>query len=432
MESSTNPWPRRKRAILLLGATNPLVYLVDPQLAKVFLSDTSKYAKSPMFGPLSQLLQQGLLLSEGNQWKKHRKTLSTTFRYDFIISQLPLIADTARHILSKEIEAQKGKNVHIFALYQMITGELVFRIFFGEVLEGVTIDGMAPTAFLTSLLEQAVNVARSPENILFGMKGVKLGLFKRDRIYFEKSKKFLAFCTEMIQLKKKKIEEQGSTAGGAASDLLTLLLQGQKEDKGTKDEFSDEEILHEFVTFFFAGMDTTGHMLGFATYYFSQQSEEVQRAVMREADELAQAGSNISSELLNKAETMFPRTVVAEKLQIEDLTLKKGTMVNTLFLANNFNPKYHPDPYRFNMNRWIQGHPDFEEVVQKNPFIYTSFSAGLRNCIGQHLAMIEGKIIWSIFLSTYKFAVPAGYKMQFKIATLYGPRETLYLDIEKK
>lgn len=121
----------------MLGATNPLVYLVDPQLAKVFLSDTSKYAKSPMFGPLSQLLQQGLLLSEGNQWKKHRKTLSTTFRYDFIISQLPLIADTARHILSKEIEAQKGKNVHIFALYQMITGELVFRIFF----EGVTMMG---------------------------------------------------------------------------------------------------------------------------------------------------------------------------------------------------------------------------------------------------------------------------------------------------
>ena len=225
------------------------------------------------------------------------------------------------------------------------------------------------------------------------MKGVKLGLFKRDRVYFEKSKKFLAFCTKMIQLKKKKIEEKGSTAGGAAPDLLTLLLQGQKEDKGTKDEFSDEEILHEFVTFFFAGMDTTGHMLGFATYYFSQQSEEVQRAVMREADELAQAGSNISSELLNKAETIhaflketlriappaaavFPRTVVAEKLQIEDLTLKKGTMVNTLFLANNFNPKYHPDPYRFNMNRWIQGHPDFEEVVQKNPFIYTPFPAG--------------------------------------------------------
>ena len=46
--------------------------------------------------------------------------------------------------------------------------------------------------------------------------------------------------------------------------------------------------------------------------------------------------------------------------------------------------------------------------------------------------MIEGKIIWSNFLSTYKFAVPAGYKMQFNIGTFYGPRETLYLDIEKK
>ena len=430
-------------------ATKPLVYLVDPQLGKVFLSDTSKVIKSPMFGPLANLLQQGLLLSEGSQWKKHRKTLSTTFRYDFIISHLPTIVNTAREIFSREIEAQKGKNINILSLYQMITGELVFRIFFGEDLEGVTIDGIPPTSFLPNLLEVTLNNARSPENILFGMKGVKLGLFKRNRDYFEKSGKFLSFCNEMIHLKRQKLERKGNTSGAEAPDLLTLLLQGQKEQKGTSDEYSDEEILHEFVTFFFAGMDTTGHMMTLATYFFSQQSEEVQKAVLKEANELAQAGANLTSELLHKAETihaflketlrmvpptpnLLPREVVTETLQIEDLTIKKGTMVNVPFVAYNYNPKYHPDPYRFNMYRWIQGHPDFEEAVQKNPFIYTPFSAGPRNCIGQHLAMMEGKIIWSIFLSTYNFTVPAEYKMHYKVTTLYGPRETLYIDIEKK
>ena len=427
----------------------PIIYLVDPNLVKAFLTDPSKTTKSSIFGPLMPLLQKGLVFNSGSQWKTHRKILSQTFQYEFIMSQVPTIVNTARHILSREIETKKGKRIHILDLYQMITGELVFRIFFGEELEGVTIEGLAPTSYLTVILDLAATNTRSPENIIFGVKGTRLGLFKRNRDYMQKCKKFFAFCTEMIQLKKKKIEENpGTQKSGARPDLLTLLLHRQKESKGTDDEFSDEEILQEFITFFFAGTDTTAHMLTMATYFFSKQDEEIQKAVMKEAHDISQAGINVTSELLNKHETihaffkeslriaspasiLISRDVIANQ-QVEDIILPKGTMANAAMIANNFNPQIYREPHHFNMHRWISGSPDFEEEVRKHPFNFIPFSAGPRNCIGQHLAILEGKIIWSIFLSTYNFTVPSDYEMHYKLGALLGPREVLYLDIEKK
>lgn len=353
---------------------------------------------------------------------------------------------TTQHIFSREIEARKGKHIDILELFQQITGELVFRIFFGGELENITIEGKPPSTYLSKLIEITAENTRAPENLLLGLKGIKLGLFKRNRDCLHQCKKFLSFCSEMIQLKKKKFEQGEGLS--ETPDLLTILLQSQKQSKGTDDEFSDEEILHEFITFFFGGMDSTSHMLTMATYFFTKQSEEVQRALMKEAIELSQAGPNILSDLLSKAENIHaflketlrvatPTGILvardaAESHYIEDVYVKKGMIVNMAMITNNYNPLIYQDPYRFNLNRWIKGHPDFEHEAHKNPFSFTPFSAGPRNCIGQHLAIIQGKIILSLFLSTYNYTLPPGYEMHYKVELLYEPREILYLDIEKK
>jgi len=45
------------------------------------------------------------------------------------------------------------------------------------------------------------------------------------------------------------------------------------------------------------------------------------------------------------------------------------------------NTKYYDDPHTFNPSRWI-GKKDADILA----YTYTPFSAGARNCIGQHLA----------------------------------------------
>ena len=55
----------------------------------------------------------------------------------------------------------------------------------------------------------------------------------------------------------------------------------------------------------------------------------------------------------------------------------------------------------------------------------TLVSAGSRNCIGQHLALNEIKIIAAIFLERFDYEIPKDYKLRMIIKFLYE----LYNDI---
>ena len=185
-----------------------------------------------------------------------------------------------------------------------------------------------------------------------------------------------------------------------------------------------------------------------ATYFYYNSPSDVKESVMKEAEFLAKNTDEITNEKLNKVETitaflkeslrkgspapvLFPREAIHDHY-IGDVKIPKGTLIDCSFIGNNFSSAYYKDPERFNHNRWIPGHADFEVNASKNPFIFTPFSAGPRNCIGQHLAMMEAKIIFSIFLTNFKFKVPEDYKLCMKVLFLYGPRDPLLIDAENR
>ena len=423
-----------------------MILLIDPVLIKAFLTDQTRYKKSSFFGLFNEILGKGLVFSNGKVWKKHRKLISETFRFEFIASQIPTICRVAKDIFEKEFTETKGKHINILDLYQRITGELVFQIFFGSDLINANINGKTPTKCLSRLSQLAFENILSPENVLFGVKGIHAKLFKRNREFFQLTANFQSFIINIIEERKKKMATGAKTNG--TKDFLSILLEAQKLNQGTEDEFTDEEVFHEFLTFFIAGMDTTGHLLTMATYYYYNSPQEVKDAVMKEAEFLVKRNEDITPEKLNKVETIsaflkealrmagpapiFFDREAAEEHHLADVKIPKGAMINCSFVSNNFNPEYFKAPEEFNLNRWIPGHEDFDEKATKDPFIYTPFSAGPRNCIGQHLATMEAKIIFSVFLTSFKFKIPEDFKMRMRMLFLYTSRDPFYIDIEKR
>jgi cytochrome P450 len=51
---------------------------------------------------------------------------------------------------------------------------------------------------------------------------------------------------------------------------------------------------------------------------------------------------------------------------------------------NMYNQKYFPNPDNFDPHRWLHSAPDEKDLA----FIFTPFSVGSRNCLGQNFALL--------------------------------------------
>lgn len=63
---------------------------------------------------------------------------------------------------------------------------------------------------------------------------------------------------------------------------------------------------------------------------------------------------------------------------IDGKIIPKGAFVGIQGYLMNRNPKYYPDPLKFDPDRFLT-----ENLRKSNPFAYVPFSAGPRNCIGK-------------------------------------------------
>lgn len=101
--------------------------------------------------------------------------------------------------------------------------------------------------------------------------------------------------------------------------------------------------------------------------------------------------------------------------KMKGVDLVEGTLINPVSIGNHFNSAYFKDPHAWNPERWLD-----ENKTMANPHVFLPFSSGKRNCIGQHLAMTEAKIVLARFVQRYDFEIKEEIKMKmvFMVAPL--------------
>jgi len=253
---------------------------------------------------------------------------------------------------------------------------------------------------------------------------------------------FRSLCSEIIRDRKKTFDSTQASQTSFQKDLLDLFLIEQVNK--TEYAFTDEEIIDEFVSFFLAGMDTTGHLVAAMCYNLHHNPQHFE-ALRKEVDQYYKGKSpqELTMEDLNSMETMS--LVIKESLRIMssvpilftreavndhslgDFKVKKGTYVNVGMIYNNNNPKYHDNPEKFDIYRWVNG-----KSKNAHPFATIPFSAGGRNCIGQHLSQIETKIMFSEYLLRYDFKISEGFVDVMTVRFLTEHYYPLTLDLTKR
>eukprot|EP01017_Pseudomicrothorax_dubius_P027364 TRINITY_DN3140_c0_g2_i1.p1 TRINITY_DN3140_c0_g2~~TRINITY_DN3140_c0_g2_i1.p1 ORF type:complete len:203 (-),score=35.64 TRINITY_DN3140_c0_g2_i1:70-678(-) len=198
-----------------------------------------------------------------------------------------------------------------------------------------------------------------------------------------------------------------------------------------------------------AGTDTTAHLVQMCVYYllkYPEFQERIRKEACTVVPEVEKDGfANISLDDISQMK--FLHAFIKETLRLSppvgflfsllackdhnlgDIMIKKGTQVNIPLAVIGQNSRFFNNPQEFRPERWLNE----EEVKQVDPFIDLAFSSGSRNCIGQHLARIEAKLILVKLLCGFnmKFSNP-DYRLRLGLKFLYGPMDPLLVDFEPR
>lgn len=180
-------------------------------------------------------------------------------------------------------------------------------------------------------------------------------------------------------------------------DFLQLLMNARYEDSG--ETMSDEQLLNEVRTFFFAGHESSGMTLAWVFYHLSQ-SPHVEEKLHAElagvlagrtptADDLPRL--SYTQQIVEEATRLHPPGWVLLRESLEPTTLGRYTAgAGAPIILATYNLHRHPDYWE----RPEQFYPErFDPANKQARKAYFAFGSGPRNCIGSAFAMMEATLL---------------------------------------
>jgi cytochrome P450 len=208
------------------------------------------------------------------------------------------------------------------------------------------------------------------------------------------------------QLMDKIIETHRS--GETREDLVSLLLSAQDPQSGKA--LSETEIRDELMTIFLAGHETTGTGLSWMLYMLSK-NPAVRTKLEHEIGEVLGGRTPTLGDL---TQMPYSRMVVEESLrmyppiwlyprqavqddEIGGYHIPAGSSVFLTPYVTHRHPAYWEKPDEFDPERFT---PD--KVAARPRFAYFPFGGGQRQCIGNHMAMMQLQTVLIMITQRYR------------------------------
>jgi len=427
-----NKYPKTKFFLYNWG-TQPILFLTDPAFIKEFSTKTENYEKhESTIGLVDEIARGSFIFEEGQRWKRSRKLFSGSFHFENLRDIIPTVVEISKEKYENLIKEKKLSKVDLLDLAGLITGEVTGRFFFGRKFSETYFEGKPLTSAAVHMTAEIASISFSPLVTILGLNFARKGILPSHKQAMNRVRSLKELLRKMID------EERKSTF--SEKNVLHSLLELQKTEKA----YTDDDIIGEFAGMFVAGTDTTAHAISLATYYLWKHPEKYER-VKEEVDREFKDVTKIDLECLNRME--YTTAVLRETLRLGgpagflfnriaikdhnllDLKIKKGTLVTGAINLVHFNEMYYSNPFEFIPERYLPDGPFPNDGWKQEPFSQLAFSAGPRNCIGQYLAMIEGKIVLGMLVKMFKWEYPKDYKLKMILKFMYEPADLLESDL---
>ncbi|XP_055975263.1 cytochrome P450 4F3-like isoform X2 [Sorex fumeus] len=399
-----------------VGPCHAVIRVFCPTCIKPILFAPAEIAPKDMlfYSFLKPWLGDGLLLSAGDKWGRHRRLLTPAFHFNILKPYVKIFSQSADTMHAKwaRLLSRGSARLDMFEHVSLMTLDSLQKCVF-------SFDSNCqekPSEYIAAILELSALVAKRHQQLLLHW-DLLYHLTADGRRFRRACHLVHSFTDAVIQERRQALLAQGShdflraKAKAKTLDFIDVLLLAQDEDGK---QLSDEDIRAEADTFMFEGHDTTASGLSWVLFNLAKHPEHQERCRQevgallqgREPQELEWddlASLPFLTMCIKESLRLHPPVTVVSRCCSQDVPLPdgrvipKGVICLISIFGTHHNPSVWPDPEVYDPFRF-----EAENMKDRSPLAFIPFSAGPRNCIGQTFAMTEMKVVLALTLLRFR------------------------------
>lgn len=397
---------------------NHIVFLNHPDyIREILVVQNDNFVKERTVRRSKMLLGEGMITAEGAQHRAQRQVAQPAFHRQ----RIPGYANT----MVREAATMRDRWRH---------GEK--RDIATDMMH-LTLNVVAKTLFATDLgdevreLADAINRIMGLYNFLIMLPAAEwlvhlhppgLAAFLRAR------KRVDAVVYRMIEAHRRTHSNSGS--------LLDLMLAASPDHSPQ----SEQSLRDQVITIFLAGYETVANALSWTWYLLSQNSEcecrfhdEIDRELARRLptyDDLPRL--RYVEMVMAESMRLYPPAWAMGRYARSDFQLgefflpAKTTVLMSQYIVHR-DPRYFPDPLRFDPERFSP-----EAKARRAKFTYFPFGAGVRQCIGESFAWMEGVLLLATLGQKWKLKLIPGHQVEPEPLITLRPKYGMRMLVEAR
>ncbi|KAF5287155.1 hypothetical protein FQA39_LY16033 [Lamprigera yunnana] len=409
----------------------PTLLIRDPELIKTIM--VKEFQTFPEHRPFltndfDPLWNSNIFAIKDHQkWQKLRSTISPFFSTTKMRNMLPLMKQCSKQLLQHHLEKGDYIEVELKTMFTKFANDVIARTAFG-----VTCDSfLNPDNEFYNMARELNNLVGVKKYTLTVNSFAKIAKYLNIPLFSVKASKFFRkIIKQSIKLRREH--------GWVRPDILYLLMEAQSKKHFPETGFAavreselgkmhdnqmydidDETITAQAMIIIFAGSSTASTAMSYVLYELAL-NPDVQEKLREEVNDTLEKynydltyesliGMKYLDMVITETLRKWPPFIVLDRASVKPFTIEpknpgepvlhldEGSVVIYSLKSLHMDPKYYPNPDKFDPERFSEENSD-----KIHPYTYAPFGIGPRSCIGPRFALIESKHIISEIISKFE------------------------------
>ncbi|XP_078043336.1 putative cytochrome P450 4aa1 [Augochlora pura] len=383
----------------------PTVMLLEPEDIQVILGSMKHTKKMFFYKLLDNFLGKGLITTDVETWRTHRKFLQPAFHLNILEKFSITFAECANRLMAEFVFYNDQEvNITTFindSVYDILSETVLGIKRASQRSKGDCMDELpfrkGQMMFLYRLVRPWLLVEWIYRLTKYGREETK-----QRKDLFDTCYRMMKDMREKTRMKALELDDE------AKANRRISLLEYMVEMNEKNPCFTDADIVEECCTFMLAGQDSVGSATAMSMFLLAKHPEWQEKCI-QELDEIFGGDTRMPTMkdlkemkclemCIKESLRLYPSVpLIARKLgedvKIGNHVIPEGCDIIMSIYSTHRLPKYYPDPEAYKPERF-----SLDNNEKRHPYAYIPFSAGPRNCIGYKFAMLEMKSMISSVL----------------------------------